>query len=1281
MPDNTSGGAAPVISDGALLGRQTASPTHASAGRRQTAPIACTVVARNYLPAARVLARSYLRHHPEHRFVVAVIDADRDERTEQDGVLVVGPHAFDLGEDDYLRMATAYSVTELATAVKPYLLRRLRAETDVVTYLDPDIEVFAPMPELVELARRHGIVLTPHFLTPLPRDGKEPDEAVIMGTGIFNLGFVAVGPGSAPFLDFWAERLRHDAIVAPEQQLFTDQRWVDQVPALFDHHVLRDPAFNVAYWNLHEREVTRDADDPPRVGDAPLRFFHFSGYRPEKPWLLTYHCARKPRILLSAHPALRSLCDGYGKALQANGYAETLDAIPYGFAKMADGTELTRSMRRLFRDEWVTAERRGEQPPPHAFGPDLGEGFRRWLISPATPDQAGAGLSRWSMAVWLARTDLQLAFPNPCGKDAEAFRYWCRSSGPAEKVLAEWALPEEPPGLRSPDDEFGVNILGYLTAELGLGEMGRIVHDAIERAGVPVVSVVEERSLSNRTGLARPGTLGHPRFPVSLLCVNADQTQLILDNHPDVGHHRYRIGLWAWELEDFPEWLHEAFRMVDEVWTVSEFCREAIARHSPVPVRAIPVPVRDPGNAQRPERAPGDPVRFLFAFDFNSIGERKNPWGLVDAFQRAFPDRDDVRLVIKAINGRLNPHAAERLRIKIADDPRIELLERYLSVAELHELYASSTCYVSLHRSEGFGLTVAEAMARGLPVIATDYSGTAEFLTADTGWPIPYRMVPVGEGNYPYHAGAVWADPDLRAAAAAMREVADNPDEAARRGRAAREHILRTRSMDAAAEWLRQQLEQAHRTWSARRAGPAAPSAENPLHPLHEARGALHWRAKPDTPSRIPLAPALRKAVLRAIDHYDVHQRRVMGAVVDGVERTVGALLGRLSTVESQVIATQQAAERAERAAGRLAAIQRSVADLRRQAPGTELALRNLERDVTELRNALTVATAAREAGLVNAQSLAEQVDGLRTRVEQGDKKTFEMFVERDRRVDADELTLQQVKRDLAAVHQAAAQVHAPIPVDAEAVVCDAGVLLVPRDGVFLPWLAYHRSWETDEADLMAELAGAGTFLDIGAHVGYHTLRLLRRCQELPRVVAVEANPANVELLRRNVAVNLPAEIVGRVTVLPVAAWDTEGTVRLVHVESDNSGDHRVLPAGATAGVEVPAVRLDRVPEVAGDPVGLVKVDLQGRDHRALAGLVEVLRRDRPHVVCEFCPGAIIELGDDPADVLAGYRELGYRPVPVTDHGAVLGDHTDQALIEDAQRARTGFLTLWLRPE
>lgn len=1208
--------------------------------------VACTVVAQNYLPAARVLARFYRQHHPDHPMVIAVIDGPRGAVEEPDA-LVVGPDWFDVDPDEYLRMATAYTLMELATAVKPFLLRRLRRRAEVALYLDPDIQVFAPFGEITDLAAEHAVVLTPHTLEPIPRDGMEPGEAVIMGTGIFNLGFVAVGPGSEAFLDYWAERLRHDAIVAPEQQLFTDQRWVDQVPALFRHHVVRDPGCNVAYWNVWQRPIGRDADGSWTAGGCPLRFFHFSGYRPEKPWLLTLHCARRPRTVLSEHPPLRELCDGYRRALLAQGYTDRLERVPYGFARLGDGTPLTAAMRRLFRAGWIDAVRSGQPPPPHPFGDDGGVGFREWLTSPADVGQAAAGLHRWAMAVWSNRVDLQVAFPRPWGDDAAGYRFWCRNSGLAESELADWALPAEPEPVPAPEDAFGVNLLGYLTAELGLGEMGRIVHEALEATGVPVATVVEEHTVSNRTSLGRPATLGRPRFGVSIIAVNADQTRAVLAAHPEVGHGRYRIGLWAWELEDFPAWLHDAFDLVDEVWTVSEFCREALARHAPVPVRAIPVPVRDPGEPVARARRPGDPVRFLFVFDFNSVGQRKNPWGLVQAFRRAFSDDDadnrpDVRLVIKAINACRHPDAAERLRSLVAVDDRIELLERYLTVRELDELYARSDCYVSLHRSEGFGLTVAEAMARGLPTIATDYSATTELMTAETGWPIPYRLVPVGEGNKPYQPDARWAEPDLDAAARAMREVADDPAEAARRGRAAREHVLATRSMGAAANWLRDAVEQARRRRLPRSAPP--PAAGSPVQPMRAAREALRWRADVSAPSRTPFAPAVRRAVLRAIDHYDVHQRTVLSALADGAEGTAERLAAETGALRRDLDDVVGA---------RLAALQRSVQQ-------HDEAMRSLERSLGE-----------------RLEQLRDVVGALQDSVEEETKRTFDRFLYRDRRCDQIETDLGQARRDVAAAHAVLVAQHAPppedAPADATAVVCDAGVLLLPADDeVVLPWLRYHRSWETEEAELMARLAGGGVFLDIGAHVGYHTLRLLQ-AGATRRTIAVEAHPGTAELLRRNVQAAPAGQ---RVLVLPVAAWDTDGEVVLRQVEPGNSGDYRAGPVRAPDGLRVPAVRLADHPEVRAQPIGLVKVDLQGRDHRALAGLREVLLADRPHVVCEFSPDAMTELGDDPLAVLAGYRDLGYEIRDLT--GATLS--SDRLTVLRAQRPEAAFLTLWLAP-
>jgi glycosyltransferase involved in cell wall biosynthesis len=752
-----------------------------------TRVIGCTVVTRRELPAARVLAQSYLEHHPDHEFVVVVLD---HVPVSTDGVRVVGPEW--LACKDFARLATAYEAGDLAAAVVPHALRSALDKAAVAIYLAPTTHVLAPLSEVPQLAENQDIVLTPRLLEPLPLDGKQPDEV----PGPFSLGFIAVGQGAREFLGFWARQSRH-ATPASEPQTKPRTHAVQRIPGLFRHTVLRDQGLDVGYWNLHERT-------------AP-RLVNLDGYNPRKPWLLSEHCQIRPRVLLSEHEAFRTLADNYRQALLSAGESEP--DLEYGFDTLSDGTPLTASIRKCFRQEWAAAERDSLVPTanPTPLPPPFDDPkFRDWLRAPANQRQAAAGLTRIAAWVWSQRPDLQIAFRHPYLEDAEAFRNWCRDYGVAEQQLPEWALPWTPEPLEPPVSEFGVNLAGYLTGELGLGEMGRITHRVLEHAGIPTISVVEADSLTCRTALPEPDDTGRPRFPLSILAVNADYTRLMLETYPEIGQGRYRIGLWAWELEEFPEWQHDAFAMLDEVWTVSEFCRKAIAARSTVPVKVIPVPVVDPGAVSRPRT---DTVRFLFAFDFNSTSGRKNPMGVLSAFQQAFPGRDDVRLVLKATNAELHAPAAEQLRLAVRGDRRVRLLERYLSVAELDELYTSSHAYVSLHRSEGFGLTVAEAMIRGLPVISTDYSGTAEFVDESVGWPIAHGMVEVEPGWEPYQAGAVWADPDLDQAARAMREIADNPTEANQRGKAAREHLLHTRSFDAAATWMRTELTAAYEAW------------------------------------------------------------------------------------------------------------------------------------------------------------------------------------------------------------------------------------------------------------------------------------------------------------------------------------------------------------------------------------------------------------------------------------------------------------------------------------
>ncbi len=384
---------------------------------------ACTIVARNYLPQARVLAHSFRQHHPGCPFTVLLLDGDAAAAEVNDfSVLGLRDLAFESGEAE--RMSLIYNVLEFSTAVKPWLLQKLlRSGGDAVLYFDPDIEIFAPLADLVALARAHSIVLTPHVLKPMPRDDLHPTESTILGAGIYNLGFIAVGPGSESFLDWWKIRLRWDCIIDPSRMRFTDQRWVDFVPALFPHYILRDPTCNVAYWNLDQRQLSWTGGRYLIDGE-PLRFFHFSGYDPDKPEVLSKFQGTAPRLALRREPAVARICDDYRGKLLDQGY-ERSKSEQYGYANFGGNLPLDLAIRRLYRTALLKSEAGERSQFLTLFSDPSGNALLDWLNEPL--DSASALITRYMLALRDLRPDIQQAFPNPLGDDAAAFAAWVMS--------------------------------------------------------------------------------------------------------------------------------------------------------------------------------------------------------------------------------------------------------------------------------------------------------------------------------------------------------------------------------------------------------------------------------------------------------------------------------------------------------------------------------------------------------------------------------------------------------------------------------------------------------------------------------------------------------------------------------------------------------------------------------------------------------------------------------------------------------------------------------------
>jgi len=837
---------------------------------------ACTIVSKNYIPFARVLARSFLEHHPGARFFVLLVDrVDEafDPSVEPFELLEV--EQLD-GIPDLEIFLFKYTILELNTAVKPYFLEHLFKShgLEKLLYLDPDILVTRPLEGISAELDDHPIVLTPHLDAPI-EDDRFPTEQSIMGSGVYNLGFLGIAdsPVVRRFLTWWQERVFDRCVVRVEEGLFVDQKWIDLVPGMFDGvAILRDPHLNVAYWNLHCREVDTSGTEVT-VNGEPLSFFHFSGVDPDSLDPVSKH---QDRFTLRRRPELRPLFKRYRDLLLADGYRETR-SWPYAFSSFDDGVRIPDAARSLLLALGDEARRFG-----NPFVTESSCCFRDWLNEPVGPRPRD--LSRLFQHLHDRSLELRMFFHDPRGTDLLRYAEWLelnardrfklddifmaplgillrrepvtkpplgrrfrlrirrwqdrlnawpffdafkealkRLVGPrlwqAIKGKKDAALADRPPRPRRktaapdlPDDVLpGINVTGYIRTESGIGEGIRTLIRAVESADVDLCLQDVRLGVASRM---QDGSFAEfsddTPFGVNVFAVNADQVEVIVDHLGiDMFRDRYNIGCWSWELDSFPDTFREAFGYFNEIWTPSRFCVEAISSVAPIPVRRMPHSISvepNPAADRSMFDLPADHFVFLFVFDFLSSAERKNPLAVVRAFKKAFGDDENALLVLKTSNSDRFPDDAAALRRQLDGAP-IRLIDEYISRREVYDLMQLSDCYVSLHRCEGFGLTMAEAMALGKPVIATDYSGNTDFMDVGNSLPVRYRVATLDRDHGPYAKGSRWAEPDIEHAAEMMQRVRREPQLAQRIGHQAQQDIVDRLSPDAVGTLVRERME------------------------------------------------------------------------------------------------------------------------------------------------------------------------------------------------------------------------------------------------------------------------------------------------------------------------------------------------------------------------------------------------------------------------------------------------------------------------------------------
>jgi glycosyltransferase involved in cell wall biosynthesis/SAM-dependent methyltransferase len=764
-------------------------------------------------------------------------------------------------------------------AVLPFLMRSLLGSGAAsVVYLDPGLRVLGALAEIEAIQAQHEVVLVARGDSARPADG--PAYSGHRGGGALSRRILAIrdGEDARLLLDSWP-RWFLDTGAAVDS-------WFDSVPLLVERAgVLRDPRYGLDPYTLHDGDA-RDNPDALEVAAGTVQLFDFSRLDPLHPDGMFED---EDSVALSEVPALAQLCERHALELRAAGYDDDIRR-PDRLHDLGEGASLTDTLRKLLRD--------GAESGELSSSPFTADGkleFFSYLNEPAERGRS-VGLTHLHEVIWNSRLDLQAAYPHLDGPDGEGFAGWLCVHGPAQHGLGASLLPPAPAhqhedsGAGDREPLWGVNVAGFFTSELGLGEAARLLIAGLDACGVPALPVQAELVPPCRQGAEF--TYADPEaspYPVSIVCMNGDT---IPPFAREVGRSffdgRYTIALWWWEVGEFPEGWEEAFEHIDEVWVASKHIYDAIAPASPVPVVQVGLPVITPRVATRTRAElglPEDGFIFLFVFDYHSAAARKNPVGLIEAFKRAFEPGSGAKLVLKSINAPNLRHQHDRVVRAAGDHPDITLIDAYVSAGEKNAMIAACDCYVSLHRSEGFGLTVAEAMLLAKPVIATRYGGTLEFTNDSNAYLVDWKPTEVGEGAHPYPPHGIWADPDIDQAAQLMRQVLADPDGASEHGRMARADVLEHHSLQVTGESMRARLRVIYDRRVAE--GERLP---NPAHMPALDLGALPALLASEPPIRAlgpaaPLKRSLRSWVAKLMAPFRHHQRLIDQAVLDAIAR------------------------------------------------------------------------------------------------------------------------------------------------------------------------------------------------------------------------------------------------------------------------------------------------------------------------------------------------------------------------------------------------------------
>lgn len=397
------------------------------------------------------------------------------------------------------------------------------------------------------------------------------------------------------------------------------------------------------------------------------------------------------------------------------------------------------------------------------------------------------GFTFVQMMIHKAISEQQAFFDLAIPSGQLAYRNWLNQNGCEFTILKLFNRKQSQfgdtdgnyPKEKSSQSTFGVNLIGYAYGELGIGEDVRMAALALKAANVPftVINFCPGGNVRQQDRSIEQWISDQAVYPINLVCLTAlEHLRLFAERGEALFRHRYTIGYWPWELQKWPENWQHCFNLVNEVWVSSQHTWQALNNNDAVPVFTMPMAVvlnKVTIDHRKNWSLPDEDYLFVFSFDGNSTLARKNPLAIIQAFELAFPlGNEAVGLVIKCMRPDQNSPAWQNILKQAKLDPRIYIIDQMLEKDQVLGLYKLCNCFVSLHRAEGFGRGIAEALLLGLDVIATDYGGNVDFCLTENAHLVNSRMIDVQRDDYVEPSNQCWAEPDIHEASLLMRRVA-----------------------------------------------------------------------------------------------------------------------------------------------------------------------------------------------------------------------------------------------------------------------------------------------------------------------------------------------------------------------------------------------------------------------------------------------------------------------------------------------------------------------------